>query len=470
MLNLRPYQLELIDRLRATIAAGTRRVLLTLPTGAGKTCLMAHMLSSAAQKQKRAWFCVHRRELVDQSVQTFIEAAAIDTGIVAAGYYATPRAPVQVCSVASLRPRAPTLQAPDLIVFDEAHHIASNSWSAVAALFPRAVHIGLTATAQRLDGRGLRAHFDELICGPSTADLIAQGYLSPYTLYAPPGAVNLSKVHRVAGDYDKQEVADAMDATTVVGDAVSHYRQHCPDARALVFAWSLDASRRIAQQFLAAGIPAQHVDGETPRVERTQAMRDFRAGTTRVLCNVDLFGEGLDVPAVDAVFLLRPTQSLGLYLQQVGRGLRPTKGKASVKIFDHVANWSRHGLPDDPREWTLDGREKGSRASSEAMGRRCDECFAVSPIGCKACRYCGKVFPVQDREIEEVEGTLHETDIEAIRRERAKWKAQIQYCATEKDFRRVGEALGYHRGWAWHMMFEKMERERAQQQENSEVA
>ncbi len=326
------------------------------------------------------------------------------------------------------------------------HHQASRTWSDVAAMFPRAVHIGLAP------------FFDELICGPSTADLIAQGYLSPYTLYAPPKAVDFSKVHRVAGDFNKAEVDEELKGSTVVGDCVSHYQQHCPESRALVFAWSLEASRRIAEQFTAAGIEAAHVDGETPPFERKRSMDGFRAGHIRVLTNVDLFGEGLDVPAVDAVFLLRPTQSLGLYLQQVGRGLRPSPGKERVMIFDHVNNWERHGLPDDTREWTLEGREKRSRDST-AMGRRCGKCFGVSPIGCLACRYCGHVFPVQERKIEEVAGDLKAMDVEALRAHRAKWMAEIKNCRTEKDYKRVGKALGYKPGWAFHMTYRKMAQE-----------
>lgn len=456
MLELRDYQIELRDRARAALARGVRRILIQSSTGSGKTCLVANMLASAAAKGKRAWFCVHRRELLEQSVQTFVEAADIETGVIAAGYRATLRAPVQVCSVPSLKRRAANVEPPDLLVIDECHHVASASWNAVTSLFPRAIHIGLTATPQRLDGRGLAPHFDELICGPSTADLIETGWLSPYTLYAPPNAVNLSKIHRTAGDFDKRELAEEMDGSTVVGDAVSHYRQHCPEARALVFAWSLDASRRIATQFVAAGVKAAHIDGETPAAERAEAMRLFRAGSTRVLCNVDLFGEGLDVPAVDAVFLLRPTQSLGLYLQQVGRGLRPAPGKTSVKIFDHVNNWERHGLPDDPREWTLDGREKKSR-ESVAMGRRCETCFGVSPIGCTVCRYCGHVFPVQSREIEQVEGMLQQADLASLKEFRMKWYQEIKNCRSLKDFQRVGRQLGHKPAWAWHMLYRARE-------------
>src|ERR1019366_8294895 len=208
----------------------------------------------------------------------------------------------------------------------------------------------------------------------------------------------MAGVHRVAGDYNRKEASAVMEKSTVVGDAVSHYLAHGDGGRALVFAWSLEASRSIAESFRLCGVEAEHVDGETHRIQRTTAMQRFRGGSLRVLCNVDLFGEGLDVPAVDCVFLLRPTASLGLYLQQVGRGLRPAPSKAFVRIFDHVNNWQRHGLPDDPRTWTLEGRTTRTR-ESEPQVKRCAVCFGVSRASAPKCTLCGAAFPVKAREV-----------------------------------------------------------------------
>lgn len=415
MVTLRPYQSALIAQTRDAMRRGVRRILITAPTGSGKTNLTAHMLASAANRGRRSWFCVHRRELLEQSVETFITAADIHTGIIAAAFPATPLAPVHVCSVPSLARRINQLAPPDLIVWDEAHHVASKTWADIASAFPRATHIGLTATPQRLDGQGLKPWFDELIQGPSTADLIAQGWLAPYRFYAPGLGPSLDGVHRQAGDFNRKELNERMEVSTVVGDCVSHYLGHCDvGSRALVFAWSLESSRRLAQQFSDHQIPAAHVDGETPRAERQASMRAFRDGRVKVLCNVDLFGEGLDVPAVDAVFLLRPTASLGLYLQQVGRGLRPAAGKSFVRIFDHVNNWQRHGLPDDARAWSLDGRA-GKASKSEQLAKRCAQCFAVSPIAAVVCRYCGAPFIVKSRSVVEEAGTLQEADLDVLR-------------------------------------------------------
>jgi superfamily II DNA or RNA helicase len=470
MLTLRPYQTDLIAQTRATIRQGARRVLVQAPTGSGKTVLVASMLAGAAARGKRAWFVVHRKELLDQAVRTFVEAADLHVGIIAAGYPADAAAPVQVCAVGSLKRRLSRVAKPDLLVWDECHHLPSASWSAVAAALPQAVHIGLTATPARLDGRGLRPFFDALLCGPSTADLIAAGWLAPYRLFAP-AQFDASKLHKVAGDYNRKEVSETLARSTVVGDAVGTYRKYCmgggdavepwsghlvetgaahptntpTGARALVFAWSLASSQAIADAFRFQGIAAQHVDGETPAAERADAMRLFRDGTLRVLCSVELFSEGLDVAACDAVFLLRPTASLGLYLQQCGRGLRPAAGKAAVRIFDHVNNWSRHGLPDDPRTWTLDGIEKAPGERLQPI-KRCAACFAVASAARKVCPYCQAAYPVKERKVVQVAGELAETELSQLR---ARIHERERECATLDDFQRLGKEMGYKGQWAW---------------------
>lgn len=445
MLTLRPYQNDLIAHTRATLKLGVRRVLLQSSTGSGKTVLTAQMLAGAAARGKRAWFVVHRRELLNQAVETFVTAADLHIGIIAAGYPSDSSAPVQVCSVGSLRKRIGRTAAPDLVVWDECHHLASASWSAIAAALPQAVQIGLTATPQRLDGRGLGAYFDALLCGPSTADLIAAGWLAPYRLYAP-AVFDASKLHKVAGDYNKAEVTEALGKSTVVGDAVGTYLRHAEGGQALVFAWSLAASQAIADAFVMAGIPAAHVDGETPVAVRAEAMRRFRSGELRVICNCELFGEGLDVPSVDAVFLLRPTASLGLYLQQCGRGLRPAPGKTAVRLFDHVGNYTRHGLPDDARAWSLDGITKRAEKREQPL-KRCPSCFAVASVSARQCPACGAAYPVKARKVVEIAGELQETELSALRARVTEFAAE---CVTLHDWQALGKKLGYANGWAWH--------------------
>src|SRR5690606_13196984 len=209
----------------------------------------------------------HRRELVKQSVVTLCEAAGLDVGIVAAGFPPSRRELVKVCSVQTLKGRMNRMEAPHLVVWDEAHHCAAAGYRAIHEALPDAVHIGLTATPERLDGTGLIEWFDELIAGPSVAELMDDGALSRYRLFAP-GGPDLSDVHTVAGDYNKKELAAAMARSAVVGDAVGHYQKYAPGKRAIVFMWSVESSIQMAEQFAAAGVPTAHLDGKTD--ERTR--------------------------------------------------------------------------------------------------------------------------------------------------------------------------------------------------------
>ena len=444
MLVLRPYQTTLLHDARAQMRAGIRKILIQSATGSGKTVLIAAMLKGAAERGKRAWFCNHRRELVRQSVLTLTTAADISVGIVQAGVRLDPRELIQVCAIQSLARRLDKLPDPDIIVLDEAHHTASKTWSALIERFPRAFIIGTTASPIRLDGRGLGAWFDVLLEGPSTATLIAQGHLAPYRLIAPPSRVDLSGVHAVAGDYNKHEAADAMRASTVVGDALREYQARCAGKRALFFVWNVEESKALAARFAAAGIAARHVDGTTPERERDATMADFKAGRVLCLMSVDIVSEGFDVPLLDAVFLLRPTASLGLYLQQVGRALRPAPGKTAL-IVDHVGNYTRHGLPDDPRVWSLDGAVKAEPSTLKV--KTCARCFAVERVWASTCSQCGAPFVAvaQPREVEQVEGELAEVDVAALRRTRA---FEEHRCTTFEQLVALGVARGYKSGWA----------------------
>src|SRR5690606_8094320 len=209
-------------------------------------------------------------------------------------------------------------------------------------------------------------------------------------------------------------------------DAIGHYRRLCPGQRAIVFAAGVENSKHIVAQFLAAGIPAEHVDGSMTNEARDAAVTRFRRGETLVLSNSDLFGEGFDVPAVEAAILLRPTKSLSLYLQQVGRALRPAEGKAEAIILDHAGNSLRHGLPDDEREWSLEDRERRKKGeASEEPVRQCTECFFVYRPAPR-CPQCGHQPVVVVREIEQVEGQLEEV-------KRAEQAAKVERWKEERD-------------------------------------
>lgn len=443
MITLRPYQQALINGARDAYRGGERAVLFHLPTGGGKTVTASTVVEGAARKGNRTWWLTHRRELAEQASQTFY-GMGIPHGTIRAGSISDRHALVQVASIQTIARRLAQLDAPDLIVFDEAHHIGAAQWEAIFNAYPNARILGLTATPWRLDGQGLGNWFGQMVTGPTVADLIEQGSLSPYRLFAP-AIPDLSGVGTAAGDYQRGALAKAMDKPTIVGDAIGHYNRLCPGKRAVAFAAGVENSRHIAAQFNDAGIAAEHVDGSMPAEQRDAAVERFRSGETLVLSNADLFGEGFDVPAIEAAILLRPTKSLSLYLQQVGRALRPFPGKAEAIILDHAGNSLKHGLPDDEREWSLEDRERrAKRDALEVPVRQCTECFFVYRPA-PACPSCGHAPPVVARQIEVVEGSLEEVRRDAPR---AKFREQGQAGSLD-ELIQLGRQRGYKAPEFW---------------------
>lgn len=405
MLALRPYQEDLITVARMHFRAGRKRVLIQLPTGGGKTALSSRMLHTTTDKGKRVWFLCHRRELVSQVRRAF-ELEGIKYGLVTSSDPMNLRAPAQICSIPTLDKRLDRLPPPDLIVIDECHHSMAKSWSRVINHFPDAYRIGLSATPVRLDGAGLGNHFDAMVTGPSVAWLIENNFLSKYDLYRPANGIDISGLHKRAGEFIQAESIALVDKPKITGDAIAHYRKHCDSARAIAFCVSVEHSRSVAAQFNEQGIPALHIDGKTDDHLRDQMMADFAAGRIRVLCNVDLFGEGYDCPSLEAVILLRPTASLGMYMQQVGRALRVAPGKEHAVILDHVGNSTMHGLPDDDRVWELTAAPPDRKKPAMPPPRVCSRCFGASKAGSIRCRLCLQLFPVDYRQVEQVDGEL----------------------------------------------------------------
>lgn len=445
MIVLRDYQDALIERARERFRSGDRSVLLQLPTGGGKTLTSAFMVRNTVAKGNVAWWLVHRREIINQASSTF-SSLGIPHGLVMGGAVTDPTQRVQIGSIQTIARRLSRLPKPDIIVFDEAHHMGARQYQDVFDAFPDAVKLGLTATPARLDGKGLGNWFQRLIEGPTVSLLIERGALSPYRLFAP-ATPDLAGVKSLGGDYKRDALSKIMDRPSIVGDAVTHYQRLAHGKRAVAFACSIDHSRNIVAQFHEAGIAAEHVDGSMDTASRDSAIARFVRGETLVLSNVDLFGEGFDVPAIEAVIMLRPTQSLSLYLQQVGRALRPLEGKSAAIILDHAGNSLRHGLPDDEREWSLDDRLKRKRAApAEVPVRQCPECYRVYRPAPK-CPGCGFQTPVAARTVEEVDGVLAEIDAAAVKREA---KREEGRCQTLADWQALAARRGYSSGWAWH--------------------
>ena len=416
MVRLRPYQEAAVSSLRQAYTAGASAPLLCAATGAGKTVMFSAVAHGAHGKGNRVLILAHRAELIRQASNK-LRDAGVPHGIIAPGYPETSDL-VQVGSVQTVARRLDRLQKFNLIVVDEAHHSIAGQYLAIIKAQPQAKLLGVTATPERLDGRGLGRQcggvFDQLVMGPQVAELVAAGYLTPTRVWAPARGPDLSEVRTVAGDYDAKQLADAMDRPSVTGDAVLQYGKHAPGLPCIVFCVSVRHAQDVAEAFRAAGWRAVAAHGEMRTTERDAALGGLATGSVQVVCAADLISEGLDIPAVGAVILLRPTKSLGLHLQQIGRGLRPMPGKTHLVVLDHANNTATHGFAETPRQWSLEGRKR--RQAAPAI-RQCPSCYAVfSPQ--HRCPCCGHAFAAaaKPRQIEQRDGDLSELSPEDFMR------------------------------------------------------
>jgi len=450
MISLRDYQLSAVSRLRESIKQH-RRSILVASTGAGKTRMAIRIMQGAVQQGNRCWFIVHRRELCKQTSREFWKAK-LEHGMIMAGKQRTPTL-AQVGTVITAANRiqsTPAEQRPRVIVFDECHRSVAGSYQQIVDACPDAFVIGLTATPERTDGKGLGVMYSDMVEVQNMRWLIDSGYLCDYRLIAPAEGPDLSGVRTKAGDYDTAQLEQAVDRPTITGDAIRAYQQFVPGKRCMVFCVSINHSEHTCAQYRAAGIPAEHIDGTHTDAEREAALARFRSGQTLVLCSVQLAIEGLDIPAVEAVQQLRPTQSIIVYLQLIGRGLRPEEGKSELVILDQVNNWKRHGLPDDSREWSLEGRRKGKRKKddqeAELTVQQCRKCYAVFRKGPEACPQCGEPVPAGGREIMQIDGDLQEIDLAAVRQEE---RSQQGRARTIPDLVALGIRRGMNKPAAW---------------------
>lgn len=410
-MQLRPYQTAILSEIRASYKSGFRAPLVVSPTGSGKSALIAYMM---ANTKKRTLILAHRIEIVQQ----ISAALTIKHGIVAPGY---PRSAssIQVGTMQTVSRRLGMLPRFDWVISDEAHISACPTWANILTHYSGAWGLGLSASPTRLDGRGLNQHFDTLVKGPSIGGLIALGFLCPLRTFAP--AVEIDKLKIACGEFVMSDAAMKLDKPVITGSAVDHYRRLAPGRRAIVFCCSRAHADHVAAQFRAAGYSSINVDGSMTTDERRSRIRDFRQGRIEILTNVELLTTGFDCPEIEVGIMLRPTNSLALFIQQAGRIVRPSPGKKDAILLDHVGNVARFGMVEDEREWTLDGH--GKRNSSGASGpavRLCPRCFAATRPGPPTCAHCGHVFESAPRQVEETGGELTEVDPEVMRRNRRK--------------------------------------------------
>ena len=442
MLTLRPYQEKMINDARDNLRQW-QRILLQAPTGAGKTAITVFMMSRAAEQGKRAMFIVHQNELLTQTSRALWKQK-LEHGMIASGKTLS-QLPVQVASVQTLVNRLHLVKKPDLIIIDESHRAAADTYKKVLSAWPDAKVIGLTATPQRTDGKGLGDLFSAIVTGPTIRQLIAAGYLCDYEIYAPKIEFDLSGVKTTAGDYNKGQLEQVLDRPTITGDAVKHYKQLASGKRCVVMCATIKHANHVCERYQDAGVPAACIDGGMTNAAREAVLAKFAAGEILVICNVQLLIEGVDIPSIEVVQWLRPTQSLIVFMQGNGRGLRPAPGKEKLLILDHVENWKRHGLPCADREWSLEGKEKrkGKKKHDEPDVdiQQCKKCFAVFKPGPDACPHCGAPIERKERKIEEKAGELEKIEIAAIKKEARKEQGR---ASTLRDL----VALGMRRGMA----------------------
>lgn len=377
---------------------------------------------------------VHRIELKEQHIKLFEDNGIRTDNIL-------------IESVFTAKNRLNTYPKPVAIVLDEAHLSKAKTWETIIKHFNTYV-IGFTATPCRLDGKPLGDVYDEIIEGNSVEWLIDNNYLSPYRYYAP-STVDMAGVKKSKGDYDAAEAEQRVMKKAIYDDVIKRYTELASDRKTIVYCVSVKHSKQMAEEFRSAGFKAEHLDGTTPADKRREVMEKFRSGEVQILCNCMLFVEGISVSDCDCCVLLRPTQSLALFIQSSMRCMRYLPDKEAL-ILDFVGNYQRHGLPSDNREWSLTDKAKPRKEYGEdgkLTVTQCSQCFATFPTA-PICPYCGAARELTLQEIKNIkEIKLQEVKQKKIEEMKSK---KITDCFSLQAFQDYAAAHGYKSGWAWY--------------------
>lgn len=431
---LRDYQQTLLSKTLSSFSQGYRRPLVVAPCGAGKSYIFAELIR---RTKGEALVLTHRQELKQQHEQLFR-----DLGITN----------VRVAMILTEANRLGKYPTPVLIVTDEAHLSRSNSWVKVIDYY-NTYTVGFTATPIRLDGKPLQSVYDVLIQGVDTKWLIDHQRLAPYEYYAPT-LVDASGLRTVAGDYAVSDLERLMNERAIYGDVINSYGRIAPGERAICYCVSVRHARETADAFNKAGFRSEHLSAGTPPGRRKAVLEDFRSGKITVLCNVGIISEGVSIDEVSCCILLRPTESVALGIQQMMRCMRYLPGK-TAKIIDCVGNYTRIGLPDDDREWSLN-KPVPKRNRCDENGnfyiRCCPECYMTFATAPK-CPFCGTDYPLHPTEIQVHEAIVlaRITAEEAARVEQAKKKARAEQgrAASFEELVRLGKQRGYKNPGFW---------------------
>ena len=461
-MQLRPYQSDVIEKCTAAFSKGHRRILIQASTGAGKTIIAAEFISMITALGNTVLFLAHRQEIINQTSEK-LDTFNIPHGVIMANHPRKNNHAVQVASIQTISRRLGSLPPATVIFIDEAHLSCSNSYKAIKVLYPDATIIGLTATPTRTDGKGLGEMYSIIIECVEMARLIEENHLVQPRVFAP-FTPDMKKVRISKGDYDATETAAVMDDAAITGDIITTWQKHAQDRPTIAFASSVQHSKNIVNEFEKAGISARHLDATTPAKEREQIIDNFKCGAFKVLSNMAILIEGFDHPPTSCVILARPTKSVTVYLQSLGRGMRPHASKSDCIILDHAGLTAYHDFADVPREWTLEPTAKKPKqndapATSVTI---CSECLcAYSRKQHRQCPECGFMIEVNEVVAEvHAEGELIEftADMRQAQKQKiadakaAAWalaNKPLTEIVTLKELQAAGIAAGFDGGWAW---------------------
>lgn len=463
--ELRPYQSRLIEDVRKSVQSGIRSILVSSPTGSGKGVMLVNIIKLCHDKGSSVLFMVHRQEILFQ-IAEYLDLFGIEYGIIKGGEKHEDHHPIQLAMFQTIarRLKNPYIKQADVIIIDEAHHATAATFLKSIQTFrkPNGIILGFSATPARQSGQGLGHVFDKMLQVATISELTAQGYLSPVKAFAPVRP-DLTGVKVIAGDYSEKDLEGAVNKPKVVGDVVGHYLKYGEGRKAVCFAVTVAHAVALCTQFLSKGITAAVVSAKTAKQDRDDIVARFKAGSIQIIVNCQVLTEGADLPDIGCVILARPTKSLVMYLQMVGRGMRTIPGKTDCILLDHAGAVHEHGFPDEIETWELSKDSKTSNKKQEQRKKKESE-----PIGCPVCGLlytgqlkcpgCGNIPTIKqlgkdiDYDLDRVLGEIVRKPREpkqpaaASSEIKADWYRQLKkYCLQH----------GYNPGWLAHKFKEK---------------
>lgn len=433
--SLRSYQADIKNRVRESYRK-YKAPIVVLPCRSGKSIILADIAKDATSKGNSVLVIVHRQELCSQLRKTFT-----DWGV-----------NMDMCDIGmvqTLSNRLDKLPKYDFIITDENHHAPANSYKKIYNHYPNAKRLGATATAE-YNGKGSLLDTNDVIIEGVTAKwLIKNNYIAPFLYYAPKLIADFTNTKIVKGDFDTEAAEKIMSESKIYSNIIESWQKYANNKKTIAYCCTVQHSKNTAEMFISQGIKAAHIDAKTPKLEREQIYNDFKNGDIMMLCNCNIFSEGIDIDGVECCLLLRPTMSLTLYLQSAMRCMTYKQGKTAI-IIDTVGNAFRHGLPDTERKWSLESKQKHIRQEQEpeVKARQCGNCFKVyagiNPI-CPYCNYNNAKTRAQIKQDEAAE-------LQRI--------TEIEKQQDKNDLRQAGQSLqsleeygrkkGYKPGWAWN--------------------